>query len=302
MKLLAALLLASVTSTTSVALTAQPAQATAADLIAYAQYRTETWELVLAGGEVVQVPEALAKAPADAVNPGARAAFLISGDGRHFFYFRKRDGLFVERTVHGRERVVARGIKAYAIYEEWPQVSDDGRFVVMETSGPGIGVIADVRTGRTLPGPQSPDVWGFHGFSPDSKRMLMGGERLVVFDQRMRARTRLKSKQAPAALANDYVTAAVPVGDRKLRLLDVRTGKLGRTVTARLPRGGRIHDLDFDRSGQVTVRSKTKAGVAVYRLSPKTGKATLLRAIDRPTGAKTWVLPGDGMYERWTEK
>ncbi|WP_433514851.1 hypothetical protein ACQP2T_04030 [Nonomuraea sp. CA-143628] len=285
-------------------LIAQPAAAATASsaTIAYAQ-RAQTWELVLTNGKVVKVPEALAVAPADAVNAGSRTSFLVSGDGRNFFYFRKSDGLFVQRTLNSGERVVSRKLTADNIYEEWPSVSDDGSYVVTETSGPGLGILADLRTGKVLPPPKGTDSW--QGFSPDSNRLLLEGDRAIVFDRGLRGRTPVKSRLSPLALANDYVTVAAPVGKtsklRKLRLLNLRTGRTISTVTARLPRGQYIDDLDFDRSGRLIVRSKTKTGVAVYRLSKTTGKATLVRTLARPK-VKVWVLPGDGTYEPWTEK
>ncbi|MET7335126.1 hypothetical protein [Nonomuraea sp. NPDC005650] len=289
---------------TPVTLIAQPAEAATRATIAYAQLK-QTWELVLTDGDVVEVPEALAKAPADAVNSGSRAPFLVSGDGRHFFYFRKSDERFVERTLNSKERVVSRNLTAYSINEEWPLVSDDGSYVITMTSGPGVGVFADLRKGKELPPPGKTDAWGFGGFSPDGKRLLLEGERVVVFDRGLRTRTRLKTRLSPAALANDYVTAAVPVGTypkyRQLRLLNLRTGRAGSTVTVRLPRGQYIDDLDFDRAGHVIVRSRTKTGVAIYRVSKATGKTTLLRRVARPAAA-VWVLPGDSAYEPWTEQ
>ncbi|MEU6408023.1 hypothetical protein [Microbispora sp. NPDC046933] len=289
---------------TAVPLSGQPAAAATAPVtIAYAQ-RTQTWELVLTNGDVVKVPEALAVAPRDAVNAGTRAAFLISGDGRHFFYFRKSDGLFVERTLHGKERAI-RNITAYTIGEEWPSVSYDGSYVVTGTSAPGLGVLVDLRKGKTFPPPGGTDAWGLAGFSPDSKRLLLEGERVTVFDRGLRARLRLKTRLSPMALANDYVTAAAPVGSwpkyRKIRLLDLRTGRVRGTVTVRLPRGQHMDDLDFDEAGRLIVRSKTRTGVAVYRISKTTGKATPLRTMTRPD-VKVWVLPGDDEYEPWTEK
>ncbi|MFI6797955.1 hypothetical protein [Streptosporangium canum] len=287
---------------TAVTLIGQPAAAATPTTIAYAQL-TQTWELVLTNGDVVEVPEALAKAPKTAVNAGAQAPFLVSGDGRHFLYFRKSDGRFVERTLNSKERVVARQLTADTIGEEWPWVSDDGGYVVTGTSGPGLGVFADLRKGKVLPSPGGTDAWGFHGFSPDSERLLLAGERLTVFDRGLRARMRLKTRLSPRALANDYVTAATPVGTygkyRTLRLLNLRTGRATGTVTVRLPRGQYIDDLDFDQAGHVIVRSRTKTGVAVYRVSKATGKATLLRTITRPD-AEVWVLPGDSAHEVWT--
>ncbi len=255
----------------------------------------------------MEVPEALTMATGDlSINVGARAPFLVSGDRRHFFYFRKSDGLFVERTLNGKERAVSRKrLTAYSIYEEWPVVSDDGSYVVTETSAPGLGVLADLRKGKVLPPPGGTDAWSFVGFSPDSKRLLLVGERLTVFDRGLRARMRLKTRLHPMALANDYLTAAVPVGTsgkfRKLRLLNLRTGHTSGTVTVRLPRGQYIDDLNFDQAGHMTVRSKTRTGVAIYRVSKATGKATLLRTITRPD-AEVWVLPGDSTYEPWTER
>ncbi|SFL04170.1 hypothetical protein SAMN05216275_14946 [Streptosporangium canum] len=289
---------------TAVTLIGQPAAAATPVTIAYAQL-TQTWELVLTDGDVVEVPEALAKAPKTAVNAGARAPFLVSGDGRHFLYFRKSDGRFVERTLNSKERVVSRQFTADTIGEEWPWVSNDGSYVVTGTSGPGLGVFADLRKGKVL-GPRGEmDEWGFSGFSPDSKWLLLEGERLTVFDRGLRARMQLKTQLSPRALANDYVTAATPVGTygkyRKLRLLNLRTGRATGTVTVRLPRGQYIEDLDFDQAGHVIVRSKTKTGVAIYRVSKVTGKATLLRTITRPD-EEIWVLPGDGTYELWTER
>ncbi|MFF5205322.1 hypothetical protein [Streptosporangium sp. NPDC000396] len=287
---------------TTATLIGQPAAAATPVTIAYAQ-RTQTWELVLSNGDVVEVPEALAKAPDAAINAGEQAPFLVSGDGRHFFYFRKSDGLFVERTLNGKERVVSRQLTAVTIDEEWPLVSDDGSYVVTTTSAPGVGVFVDLRKGKVLPPPGKTDAWGFMGFSPDGKRLLLEGERLTVFDRGLRARTRLKTRLSPMALANDYVTAAVPVGTwrkyRKLRLLNLRTGRASGVMTVRLPRGQYIDDLDFDQAGQVIVRSKTGTGVAIYRVSKTTGKATLLRTIARPD-VEVWVLPGDRAYEWWT--
>jgi IMP cyclohydrolase len=272
--------------------------------IAYAQ-RTQAWKLVLTNGDVVEVPEALAKAPDDAVNAGARAPFLVSGDGRHFFYFRKSDGRFVERTLNGKERVVSRQLTAASIDEEWPLVSYDGSYVVTGTSAPGMGIFADLRKGKVLPPPGKTDAWAFGGFSPDGDRLLLGGDRLTVFDRGLRARMRLKTRLSPVALANDYVTAAIPVGTwrkyRRLSLLDLRTGRASGTVTVRLPRGQYIDDLDFDQAGRVIVRSKTGTGVAIYQVSKATGKATRLRTIARPD-AEVWVLPGDSAYELWTER
>jgi hypothetical protein len=246
-------------------------------------------------------------APKDAVNAGARAPFLISGDGRHFFYFRKSDGLFVERTLTGKERVVSREITAYAIDEEWPLVSDDGSYVITATSAPGMGAFVDLRTGKTRWMPGGTDAWSFAGFSPDSQRLLLQGVvggRVTVFDRGLRARSRLKTRMSPAALANDYRTAAEVVGTwpkfRKMRLFDLRTGRARGAVTVRLPRGQYIDDLDFDKAGRVVVRSKTKTGVTVYRVS-RTGKTTVLRTITRPD-TRIWVLPGDSTYEPWTEK
>ncbi|MGI5161800.1 hypothetical protein [Microbispora sp. CA-102843] len=291
---------------TAVPLSGQPAAAAAPVTIAYAQ-RTQTWELVLTNGDVVKVPEALAVAPRDAVNAGTRAAFLISGDGRHFFYFRKSDGLFVERTLHGREKAM-KSITAYTIGEEWPSVSDDGGYVVTGTSAPSLGVFVDLRKGKTLRRPGGTDDWNIAGFSPDSKRLLLqavDGGRVTVFDRGLRTRLRSKTRLWTIALANDYVTAAVSVGpwpkSRKLRLVNLRTGHTSGTVTVRLPRGQYVDDLDFDKAGRLIVRSKTKTGVAVYRVSKATGKATTLRTITRPD-AEVWVLPGDTEYERWTEK
>ncbi|MCC5580367.1 hypothetical protein IMZ11_32585 [Microtetraspora sp. AC03309] len=290
---------------TAATLIGPPAAAATPVTIAYAQ-RTQTWQLVLTDGDVVEVPEALAKAPDDAANPGAPAPFLVSGDGRHFFYFRKSDQLFVERTLNGKERVVSRRLTAFSINEEWPVVSDDGSFVVTTTSAPGVGVFADLRKGKSLPLPGRTDAWSFLGFSPDSKRLLLAGEsQLTVFDRGLRARMRLKTRLGSMALANDHVTAAVPVGTwpkyRKLRLLNLRTGRVSGTVTVRLPRGQYVDDLAFDRAGRMIVRSKTGTGVGIYRISKATGKATLLRTIARPD-AEVWVLPGDETYEAWTER
>ncbi|GIH46076.1 hypothetical protein SAMN05421833_11074 [Microbispora rosea] len=292
---------------TAVPLGGQPAAAATPVTIAYAQ-RTQTWELVLTNGEVVKVPEALAVAPHDAVNPGARAAFLVSGDGRHFFYFRKSDGRFTERTLHGKERAI-RDITVDTVGEEWPSsVSYDGGFVVTGTSAPGLGVLVDLRKGRSLPPPGGTDTWNFAGFSPDGERLLLqeyGDGRMTVFDRGLRARLRSKTRLWATALANDYVTAAEPVGpwpaSRKLRLVDLRTGKASGTVTVRLPRGQRIDDLDFDKAGHLVVRSKTTTGVAVYRVSKTTGAVTPLRTMVRPD-VKVWVLPGDDEYEPWAEK
>ncbi|WP_156056481.1 hypothetical protein [Streptosporangium roseum] len=290
---------------TAVPLTGQPAAAATPVTIAYAQ-RTQTWQLVLTNGDVVEVPEALAKAPHDAINEGAQAPFLVSGDGRHFLYFRKSDELFVERTLNGKERVVSRQLTAATIGEEWPWVSDDGGYVITGTSGPGLGVFADLRKGKVLPPPGGTDTWSFLGFSPDGKRLLLKKEgRLTVFDRGLRARMRLKTRLGPMALANDYVTAAVPVGTwpkyRKLRMLNLRTGRASGTVTVQLPRGQYVNDLDFDRAGRMIVRSRTGTGMAIYRVSKTTGKATLLRTIARPD-AEAWVLPGDDTYEEWTER
>lgn len=288
----------------SVTLIAQPAAAATPAKIAYAQLK-QTWELVLTNGDVVEVPEALAKAPVDAVHSGHRAPFLVSGDGRHFFYFRKSDKRFVERTLNSKEKVVSRNLTASAINEEWPSVSDDGSYVITMTSAPGVGLFVDLRKGRELPPPGRTDAWSFSGFSPDGKRLLLEGARVVVFDRKLRARTRLKTRLSPTALANDYVTTAMPVGTypryRKLRLLNLRTGRASSTVSVRLPRGQYIDDLAFDRAGRVIVRSRTKTGVAFYRVSKATGKASLLRQIARPDVA-VWVLPGDSAYEPWTEK
>ncbi|WP_432869088.1 hypothetical protein [Microbispora rosea] len=291
---------------TAVPLGGQPAAAATPVTIAYAQ-RTQTWELVLTNGEVVKVPEALAVAPRDAVNPGARAAFLVSGDGRHFFYFRKSDGRFAERTLHGKERVI-RDLTVATTGEEWPSVSYDGGFVVTGTSAPGLGALLDLRKGKSLPLPGKTDTWNFAGFSPDGERLLMqGGEdgRMTVFDRGLRTRLRSKTRLWATALANDYVTAAVGVGSwpdsRKLRLVDLRTGKASGTVTVRLPRGQHVDDLDFDKAGRLIVRSKTTTGVAVYRLSKTTGTVTPLRTMVRPD-VKVWVLPGDDAYEPWAEK
>jgi hypothetical protein len=289
---------------TAVTLTGQPAAAATPVTIAYAQ-RTQTWELVLTNGDLVEVPEALTEAPDEAVNAGARAPFLVSGDGRHFLYFRKSDGLFVERTLNGKERVVSRQLMAFDIGEEWPLVSDDGSYVVTGTSAPGVGVFADLRKGKTLPPPGGTDAWSFIGFSPDGERLLLAGERLTIFDRGLRARMRPKTRLYPMALANDHLTAVVRVGTsgkpRKLRLLNLSTGHASGTVTVRLPRGQYVDDLDFDQAGRLIVRSKTGTGVAIYRVSKATGKATLLRTIARPDAA-VWVLPGDSTYEAWTER
>ncbi|TQS20269.1 WD40 repeat domain-containing protein [Microbispora hainanensis] len=291
---------------TAVPLGGQPAAAAAPVTIAYARW-TQTWELVLTNGAVVKVPEALAVAPPDAVNPGVRAAFLVSGDGRHFFYFRKSDGRFAERTPHGREHVI-RKLTVYTTGEEWPSVSYDGGFVVTETSAPGLGALIDLRKGKSLPLPGKTDMWSFAGFSPDGERLLMqGGEdgRMTVFDRGLRICLRSKTRLWATALANDHVTAAEPLGSwpksRKLRLVDLRTGKASGTVTVRLPRGQQIDDLGFDKAGHLIVRSKTKTGVTVYRVSKTTGAVTPLRTLVRPD-AKIWVLPGDDEYEPWTEK
>ncbi|MFI7643295.1 hypothetical protein [Nonomuraea sp. NPDC049400] len=260
--------------------------------------------MVLTRGKVVEVPEALAVAPKDAVNDGERAPFLISGDGRHIFYYRKKDGLFVERTVHGKERVVAK-ITAYAIGEEWPIVSYDGSYVVTGTSGPGLGVLVDLRKRKAMGPPEKTDAWGLARFSPDSKRLLLGGEQKVVFDRALRSRLRLKTRLAPSALAGDYTTSAVLVGKggkyRKVLLLNLRTGRAGAVVSVKLPRGQYIDDIDFDRSGRLVVRSKTATGVAVYQVLRKTGAVKLLKKIERPDAA-VWVLPDDSAYESWTEK
>ncbi|TXK35650.1 hypothetical protein [Nonomuraea sp. C10] len=283
--------------------TAQPAAAEAPATIAYAQ-RTQTWEVVLTSGKVVKVPEALAVAPKDAVNSGERAPFLISGDGRHIFYYRKKDGLFVARTVHGKERVVAK-ITAYAIGEEWPIVSYDGSYVVTGTSGPGLGVLVDLRERKAMGPPEKTDAWDLPRFSPDSKRLLLGGEQSVVFDRALRSRLRLKTRLTPSALAEDYTTSAVLVGKagkyRKVRLLNLRTGRAGAVVRVKLPRGQYIDDIDFDRSGRLAVRSKTATGVAVYQVSRKTGAVKPLKEIKRPDAA-VWVLPDDSAYESWTER
>uniref|UniRef100_UPI003F491471 hypothetical protein n=1 Tax=Nonomuraea bangladeshensis TaxID=404385 RepID=UPI003F491471 len=295
---LAALTLAGLTAAT------QPAAAEAPATIAYAQ-RTQTWEVVLTSGQVVEVPEALTVAPKDAVNEGWIAPFLISGDGRHLFYYRKKDGLFVERTVHGKERVVAKRITAYAIGEEWPFVSYDGSYVVTGTSGPGLGVFADLRKRKAMGPPERTDAWGLSGFSPDSKRVLLGGEQMVVFDRALRPRLRLKTRLDPSALAGDYTTSAVLVGKggkyRKVRLLNLRTGRAGAVVKVKLPRGQYIDDIDFDRSDRLIVRSKSAKGVAVYQVSRKTGAVKLLKEIERPDVAG-WVLPGDDCYEPWADR
>ncbi|SEU34832.1 hypothetical protein SAMN05421811_112126 [Nonomuraea wenchangensis] len=295
---LAALTLAGLTAA------AQPATADAPATIAYAQ-RMQTWEVVLTSGKVVEVPEALTVAPKDAVNEGERAPFLVSGDGRHIFYYRKTDGLFVERTVHGKERVVAKGITAYAIGEEWPFVSYDGSYVVMGTAGPGLGVFADLRTREAMGPPEKTDSWSLSGFSPDSKRLLLGGEQMVVFDRALRPRLRLKTRLEPSALAGDSTTSAVLVGKpnkyRKVRLLNLRTGRAGTVVKVKLPRGRYIDDIDFDRSDRLIVRSRSAKGVAVYQVSPRTGAVKPLKEIERPDAA-AWVLPGDDGYEPWTER
>jgi hypothetical protein len=295
---LAALTLAGLTAAT------QPAAAEAPATIAYAQ-RTQTWEVVLTSGQVVEVPEALTVAPKDAVNEGTIAPFLISGDGRHLFYYRKKDGLFVERTVHGKERVVAKGVTAYAIGEEWPFVSYDGSYVVTGTSGPGLGVFADLRKRKAMGPPERTDAWGLSGFSPDSKRVLLGGEQMVVFDRALRPRLRLKTRLHPSALAGDYTTSAVLVGKgskyRKVRMLNLRTGRAGAVVKVKLPRGQYIDDIDFDRSDRLIVRSKSAKGVAVYQVSRKTGAVKLLKEIERPDVAG-WVLPGDDCYEPWADR
>ncbi|MGA4992250.1 hypothetical protein [Nonomuraea bangladeshensis] len=295
---LAALTLAGLTAAT------QPAAAEAPATIAYAQ-RTQTWEVVLTSGQVVEVPEALTVAPKDAVNEGTIAPFLISGDGRHLFYYRKKDGLFVERTVHGKERVVAKRITAYAIGEEWPFVSYDGSYVVTGTSGPGLDVFADLRKRKAMGPPERTDAWGLSGFSPDSKRVLLGGEQMVVFDRALRPRLRLKTRLHPSALAGDYTTSAVLVGKggeyRKVRLLNLRTGHAGAVVKVKLPRGQYIDDIDFDRSDRLIVRSKSAKGVAVYQVSRKTGAVKLLKEIERPDVAG-WVLPGDDCYEPWADR
>ncbi|GAA3677165.1 hypothetical protein GCM10022224_046680 [Nonomuraea antimicrobica] len=290
---------------TAVAPVGQPAAAAAVApvTIAYAQ-RTQGWELVLTDGKVVKVPEALAKAPADAVNPGSRAAFLVSGDGRHFLYFRKSDGRFVERTLNGKERVVSRSYTAFTINEEWPLVSNDGGFVVTSTSGPGLGVLADVPTGKRLDRPGVTYEWVFMGFTPDSKRVLLwDGKGPAMFDRKLRVRVGLK--KPVDALANDYAAAAVVVGttdkERKLRLFNARTGKVSRTVAVGLPSGQYIDDVDFDQAGRLIVRSKTRTGMAIYRVSKTTGKTTLLRAMTRPD-VPVWVLPGDSTDEGWTER
>ncbi|MFI7028267.1 hypothetical protein ACIBK1_06120 [Microbispora rosea] len=292
---------------TAVPLGGQPAAAATPVTIAYAQ-RTQTWELVLTDGQVVKVPEALVVAPRDTISEGAPATFLISGDGRHFFYFRKSDGRFTERTLHGKERAI-RDITVDTVGEEWPSsVSYDGSFVLTETSAPGLGALVDLRKGKSLPLPGKMATWGFAGFSPDGERLLLqGGEdgRMTVFDRRLRTCLRSKTRLWATALANDYVTAAEPVGSwpksRTLRLVDLRTGKASGTVTVRLPRGQRIDDLDFDKAGHLVVRSKTTTGVAVYRVSKTTGAVTPLRTMVRPD-VKVWVLPGDDEYEPWAEK
>ncbi|TDE53214.1 hypothetical protein E1295_17085 [Nonomuraea mesophila] len=86
---------------------------------------------------------------------------------------------------------------------------------------------------------------------------------------------------------------------RKVRLLNLRTGRAGAVVKAKLPRGQYIDDIDFDRSKRLVVRSKVATGVAVYQVSRKTGAVRLLRKIKRPDVAM-WVLPGDESYEPWT--
>jgi hypothetical protein len=88
---------------------------------------------------------------------------------------------------------------------------------------------------------------------------------------------------------------------RKLRLLNLRTGRAGATVSVKLPRGQYIDDVDVDRSKRLIVRSKTASGVAIYQVSHQTGAVKTLKKIKRPNVA-TWVLPGDDTYERWTER
>ncbi|GAA4203871.1 hypothetical protein [Microbispora amethystogenes] len=282
-----------------------PATSAAPATIAYAK-RTQAWELVLSDGRVVKVPEALTKAPADAVNPGVPAPFLVSRDGRHIFYFRRSDGVFVERTVRGAEHVVSRRLTAFSIGEEWPDVSDDGGYVVTTTSGPGVGIFADLRKGKVLPPPGRTDAWSFLGFSPDGGRLLLAQEdRLTVFDRTLRARVSRKTRLSATALANDHVTVAALVGRwpnyRQVRLLNLRTGRTSRTVTVRLPRGQWVDDLSFDRADHLIVRSRTRTGVTIYRVSAATGRATPLRKIARPD-TTVWVLPGDSTYEAWTER
>ncbi|GII77704.1 hypothetical protein Sru01_26860 [Sphaerisporangium rufum] len=262
--------------------------------IAYAKLAPD-WQLVLTDGRKVNVPQAFVKAPADAVNSGYPVPFVISEDGRHFFYYRRSDGLLVERMLGGGERVVSRRITVDNVGEEWPMVSADGSYVITRTSAPGLGVFVDLRTGKTAGPPEKDDTWAVAGFSPDQQRLLLAKEReLVVFDRGLRARKRLKSSLEPWALANDHVTAAVPVCKkdrcRGLRLLDLRTGRATAPVTVRLPSGRYIDDLNFDRAGRVIVRTATRTKITFYRASAKTGKVKKLRTVTRVKGR---VLPGD---------
>jgi hypothetical protein len=88
---------------------------------------------------------------------------------------------------------------------------------------------------------------------------------------------------------------------RKLRLLDLRTGRAGGVVNVRLPGGQYIDDIDFLRDGRLVVRSRTATGVAVHAVSAKSGAVTLLQEIERPDAA-VWVLPDDTGDEPWTKK
>ena len=163
----------------------------------------------------------------------------------------------------------------------------------------------DLRERKAMGPPEKTDAWYLAGFSPDGKRLLLGGERMVVFDRALRSRLRLKTRLAPSALAGDYATSAALVGKgdkyRKVRLLNLRTGRAGAVVSVKLPRGQYIDDMDFDRSGRLVVRSKTATGVAAYQVSRTTGAVKLLKEIER-LDAAFWVLPGDDDYEPWTER
>ncbi|WP_343950239.1 hypothetical protein [Nonomuraea longicatena] len=291
-----------------IGLTAAPAHAETPATIAHAQ-RTDGWQLVLTDGSVVDLPEALTVAPKNALSEGADTPLLISGDGRYTFYYRKKDGLFVRRAVHGTEKVVTKHISVDSIGEQWPFISYDGDYVVTGTSAPGLGAFVDLRTGRKPPPPEKTDAWSFHGFSPDSERLALSRETdgpVVVFDRGLRSRLRAKTRLYPVALAGDYRTAVALVGKsdkyRKLRLLDLRTGRaIGGVVNVRLPGGQYIDDVDFARDGRLVVRSRTATGVAVHEVSPKTGAVTLLREIERPD-VPVWVLPDDTEYAPWAKR
>ncbi|WP_203982783.1 YncE family protein [Sphaerisporangium rufum] len=263
--------------------------------IAYAK-RARRWQLVLDDGEVRDVPEALVKAPADAANAGDPVPFQLSGDGRHFFYYRRSDGRFVERTLDSAERVVDSSLTVGGLNEQWTTVSADGAYVVIETSGPGIWMV-DLRTGKELRPTDEADGY-LVGFSPDQQRLLLASyarDQVTVYDRRLRTWTRLKTRVTPHALAGDYVTAVVLVYRkgryRELQLLDLRTGRTTAPVTVRLPHGRYVKDVDFDGAGHLIVRSDTPAEITYYQVSAVTGEAKRLRTIGRPR--KDRVLPGD---------